>query len=32
MDRLEAMRLFTQIVDLSNFTKAAGLLEMPRAG
>ncbi|SFA89870.1 DNA-binding transcriptional regulator, LysR family [Collimonas sp. OK607] len=31
MDRLEAMRLFTQIVDLGSFTKAAGLLEIPRA-
>lgn len=29
MDGLEAMRLFTQIVDLGSFTKAAGLLEMP---
>ncbi|WP_211468162.1 LysR family transcriptional regulator [Collimonas silvisoli] len=31
MDRLEALRLFTHIVDLGSFTKAAGMLDMPRA-
>jgi len=31
MDRLEALRLFTHIVDLGSFTKAAGVLEIPRA-
>ena len=31
MDRLEALRLFTHIVDLGSFTKAAGVLDMPRA-
>lgn len=31
MDRLESYRLFTQIVDLGSFTKAAGILGIPRA-
>jgi DNA-binding transcriptional LysR family regulator len=31
VDRLEALRLFTHIVDLGSFTKAAGMLDIPRA-
>ena len=31
MDRLESLRLFTRIVELGSFSKAADMLEMPRA-
>ncbi|MEO6277206.1 LysR family transcriptional regulator [Roseateles sp.] len=31
MDRLDAMQLFTRIVDLASFTKAADALQLPRA-
>lgn len=31
MDRFESLRLFTRIVELGSFTKAAGALDMPRA-
>jgi DNA-binding transcriptional LysR family regulator len=31
MDRFDAMRLFTRIVDLGSFTQAAAALDMPRA-
>ena len=31
MDRFDAMRLFTRIVELSSFTKAANDLQLPRA-
>jgi DNA-binding transcriptional LysR family regulator len=31
MDRFEALRLFTRIVELGSFTRAAGALEIPRA-
>ncbi|MFJ3045926.1 LysR family transcriptional regulator [Herbaspirillum chlorophenolicum] len=31
MDRLESYRLFTLIVNLGNFTKAAGVMGIPRA-
>jgi len=31
MDRLDAMRLFTRIVELGSFTKAADDLQLPRA-
>ena len=31
MDRLQAMRLFTRIVELGSFTRAAGQLGLPRA-
>jgi len=31
MDRLDAMQLFTRIVDLGSFTKAADALQLPRA-
>ncbi|MFL9926302.1 LysR family transcriptional regulator [Herbaspirillum lusitanum] len=31
MDRFEAMRLFTRIVELESFTKAAADLDLPRA-
>lgn len=31
MDRFEAMRLFTRIVELGSFTQAAAVLDIPRA-
>jgi DNA-binding transcriptional LysR family regulator len=31
MDRLDSYRLFTLIVELGSFTKAAGILDIPRA-
>jgi DNA-binding transcriptional LysR family regulator len=31
MDRLESLRLFTRIVELGNFTRAADALDLPRA-
>jgi DNA-binding transcriptional LysR family regulator len=31
MDRFDAMRLFTRIVELGSFTKAANDLDVPRA-
>jgi DNA-binding transcriptional LysR family regulator len=31
MDRLEALRLFTRIVELGSFTRAAGVLDLPKA-
>lgn len=31
MDRFESLRLFTRIVELGSFTRAAGALDMPRA-
>lgn len=31
MDRFDAMRLFTRIVELGSFTKAADDLQLPRA-
>ena len=31
MDRLDAMHLFSRIVDLGSFTKAAEELQLPRA-
>ena len=31
MDRFHAMRLFTRIVELGSFTKAADDLQLPRA-
>jgi DNA-binding transcriptional LysR family regulator len=31
MDRLEAMRLFTRVVDRRSFTQAANDLEIPRS-
>ena len=31
MDRFDAMRLFTRIVELGSFTQVAAALELPRA-
>jgi LysR family transcriptional regulator for bpeEF and oprC len=31
MDRLHAMKVFTRVVDAESFTRAAGLLNLPRA-
>ncbi|HHT8835706.1 TPA: helix-turn-helix domain-containing protein, partial [Burkholderia cenocepacia] len=31
MDRLQAMQVFTRVVDTSSFTKAAETLSLPRA-
>lgn len=31
MDHFEALRLFTRVVELGSFTRAAGALEIPRA-
>lgn len=31
MDRFEALRLFTRIVELGSFTRAAGVLDLPKA-
>ena len=31
MDRFDAMRLYTRIVDLGSFTRAADDLQLPRA-
>jgi LysR family transcriptional regulator for bpeEF and oprC len=31
MDRLQAMQVFTRVVDMNSFTKAADTLELPRA-
>jgi hypothetical protein len=31
MDRLQAMKVFTRVVETSNFTRAADALDLPRA-
>ena len=31
MDRFEAMRIFTKVVETKSFTRAAGMLDIPRA-
>lgn len=31
MDRLQAMQVFTRVVEASSFTKAADSLQLPRA-